>query len=223
MHDPIVFLKIGPEKVPFGIHRSLLCNCSTYFKSAFTGSFKEATEQVIELEKEDVDIMEIFVRWLYFGRLCSIEDDEMDGDLEEMDLCRLWVFADMRGIPELMNIAINELHENLWDRGPYDHDILPYVLAHTGETADLRRFYVEAYAVSFDLSCFSPDRMDYYDKAFLIALLLRIGQLRDDPIERENCLNNWEKIDICRFHMHEGGTDCHRKKTAKSKDVQGHV
>ncbi len=215
MRDPIVFLKIGPEKVPFGIHRSLLCNCSTYFKGAFTGSFKEATEQVIELESEDVDIMEIFVRWLYFGQL-HIEDHEKVKCLGEMDLCRLWIFADVRGIPELMNIAINKLHDSLADdEGLHDYDVLPYVLAHTGETADPRRFYVEAYAVSLDLSCFSPDKMEYYDKAFLITLLFRIAQLRSFPIERKKCLNNWEEIDICLFHVHEEGTNCRRKKTAK--------
>lgn len=44
-----VILIVGPKKKAYTLHKELLCFYSDYFRAAFNGSFKEATERKIEV------------------------------------------------------------------------------------------------------------------------------------------------------------------------------
>ncbi|KAI5212219.1 hypothetical protein E4T42_01327 [Aureobasidium subglaciale] len=55
-----VTIVVGPEKEPYTLHKELLCFYSDFFRAAFQGSFKEATEGRIELLDVQVDTFESF-------------------------------------------------------------------------------------------------------------------------------------------------------------------
>lgn len=53
MRNSIVIIKIGPDSVPYHVHKSLLSHHSAYFDRAFKGNWREAEDGVVTLE--DVD------------------------------------------------------------------------------------------------------------------------------------------------------------------------
>lgn len=66
----IVVIRI--EEKRFNIHKDLLIARSTYFKATFEGGFKEAKDGQLCLENVKVSTMQLFLDWLYFGRLPHI-------------------------------------------------------------------------------------------------------------------------------------------------------
>ncbi|QDS76430.1 hypothetical protein FKW77_004298 [Venturia effusa] len=65
----VVTVHVGPDKTPFLVHKDLLTTSSPYFKAAFEGEFREATDKTILLEDISVIQFKLFLDWLYFGRL----------------------------------------------------------------------------------------------------------------------------------------------------------
>jgi hypothetical protein len=75
-----------------------LCFYSDFFRAAFEGSFKEATEGKVELSDVTVDTFEAFQVWLYSQSLRNIEDPQDSSTHSALPdfatLARLWVFGD---------------------------------------------------------------------------------------------------------------------------------
>lgn len=67
-----VIVDSGQEK--FILHKDLLCFYSDFFRAAFNGSFKEATEGKVELPDVEVEIFEAFQVWLYSRTLYNTDD-----------------------------------------------------------------------------------------------------------------------------------------------------
>ncbi|KAL8808503.1 MAG: hypothetical protein Q9182_000054 [Xanthomendoza sp. 2 TL-2023] len=59
----------GADARSWIIHKKLLTHHSPYFAAAFGKSFREATTDSIDLSEDDVLAFELFVQWLYTGRL----------------------------------------------------------------------------------------------------------------------------------------------------------
>ncbi|KAK3174362.1 hypothetical protein OEA41_001606 [Lepraria neglecta] len=105
--DDIFQVKVGPKKTIFKIHKTLLCNSSPYFKAAFEGHFKEATEQVFELLEEDVTVFEHFQLRLYTNSI--LQKGETEKKVSWNTLLSLYIFAEMRAIPHCQNAVIDVL------------------------------------------------------------------------------------------------------------------
>lgn len=67
-YDTIVTVLVGPEKDCFAIHKTLVCDQSSFFKAALTGNFKEA-DGTIALPEQDAAAFKYFVHWLYTDSL----------------------------------------------------------------------------------------------------------------------------------------------------------
>ncbi|QDS76447.1 hypothetical protein FKW77_004561 [Venturia effusa] len=65
----IVTVEIGPDKTPFTAHKDLLVACSPYFKAAFEGSFREASEKSVHIADVKPSTFQHFLDWLYFKKL----------------------------------------------------------------------------------------------------------------------------------------------------------
>ena len=46
----MAIIKIGPEQVPYHVHKALIAQYSEYFDRAFKGDSKEAKEGIVTLE-----------------------------------------------------------------------------------------------------------------------------------------------------------------------------
>ena len=63
-----VTLTVGAEAKPFKIHKSLLCNASSFFTTAFKSKFKESSELEMSLPDDEEEIFVMFTQWLYAER-----------------------------------------------------------------------------------------------------------------------------------------------------------
>lgn len=72
---PDVKIYVGPEKRLFTICKARICNQSAYFRALFNGGFKEGSENIAYLEKDDAEAFDVLVQWL-------------DQTLLEMAVCR---------------------------------------------------------------------------------------------------------------------------------------
>lgn len=88
------------EPKKYTIHKKLICHHSTYFDTAFNGSFKEAKENEIKLSEDTSETFDVFVHWLYSAHLPSEEGSSEASDLSLYYL-RLFIIADKYLIPQL--------------------------------------------------------------------------------------------------------------------------
>ncbi len=96
-----------PDQVTFGIHKSLLCNVSSYFNAALNGNYIEATESVIVLLDEKSEVFRRFNEWLYTHEVLQ-GVLSVNGKTDNWSiLFDLYIFAEKRGIPRLQNAVVD--------------------------------------------------------------------------------------------------------------------
>jgi hypothetical protein len=86
-------IRVGAELQDYGIHKSLICDASKYFRAAFTSGFEEAKSGIMTLGTIELRTFGLSYGWLY----SYIIWDENSGDVKPdyMALAKLSVFADM--------------------------------------------------------------------------------------------------------------------------------
>lgn len=62
--NPIVALNVGEERVKFNAHQDTLCQLP-FFKAALLGSFKEASDQAIDMPEDDPGHVSALIEFLY--------------------------------------------------------------------------------------------------------------------------------------------------------------
>lgn len=107
----MVTIEVGPQKVPFLVHKGLICGHSKYFSAAFNGFFKEAATQSIHLTEEDPVAFEILHIWLYTERLTEIKDGQ-DVALSPHRCLDVYMLGDKFDMPHLCDAAINRISEH---------------------------------------------------------------------------------------------------------------
>jgi hypothetical protein len=128
----------------------------------------------------------------------------MTGILPPLTLCKIWIFADMRGIPSLGNSAIDMLHERMctWS-GTYNHELLKYTYENTTPGSDLRKYLVLAFTKLAGYDKFkeetTPENVTVEFLLDAMPVLVRQGE-RFRGIGREA----WTELDRCEWHDHSG-------------------
>jgi hypothetical protein len=95
----------------------------------------------MKLPETGVEEFEIFYRWVYYQSL-------YDKDLEQSkwpdinDLTRVYLFADMAFIPQLMNQSMDAIHTNSDRTGELPGDIM-WLWSKTTPDSPLRRFIID--------------------------------------------------------------------------------
>lgn len=216
--SPVVRLVVGTEKTPFDVHRDLLCHYSSYFRGALTGDFKEAKELRIVLDEEIPQVIELFVRFCYTQTLYDPQeikrrseewDERTDVSLPQSMLVNLWTFGDRRGVPALQNMSIDAFHRHMCQSRSLDRRVISPIYADTTRGAKLRDLIVERFA-TVGREVQTEDEFAVVTD-FLIEVIKRYHELR--PIGAFDRREWWKNLDLCRFHIHQGVTDC------KGRDV----
>ncbi|KAL8669248.1 MAG: hypothetical protein Q9168_006148 [Polycauliona sp. 1 TL-2023] len=109
--DEVVAVLVGPEKTPFYIHKGLLCSKSAFFRAAFEGSFREASEKQIYLEEENPEVFQHYAAWIYSPQLESFGGATMTG-LDMDGYCRLYLLAEKLSTDALQNMALDKISIN---------------------------------------------------------------------------------------------------------------
>ncbi|MCJ1243483.1 hypothetical protein MMC30_000680 [Trapelia coarctata] len=110
-YNEIVHLKVGPDKIDFGIHKNLLCSASSWFKDVLTQGSSEAKEGVICLPDDSLETLEFFNLWLYTNTLNDPDSNKPPSCWRLLIDIYLW--AGYRGVSRLQNFTIDTIRAKL--------------------------------------------------------------------------------------------------------------
>ena len=195
---------VGDDQRPFQIHKQFLCSKSTYFKAAFGGSFKEATEKKLHLLDEDPNIFQFYAAWIYSPNLeiRGNTDEEFDVNL----CCRLYILADKLGSEDLQNTVMDVMHKHITGFNLIDlkSETVNFVYNNTLSDCVLREILVHALAWQMTAEN-HPDLINAVPEFLFAALKIcteRLpGRLEDEigPLDKNLC-------DM--YHVHSSSVVC---------------
>jgi hypothetical protein len=132
-----VTLIVGKEKKAYILHKNLLCLYSDYFRAAFNGQFKEATERKLELPDVETSLFDEFQVWLYTREL------QGPPGLQFRFLTDMWILGDQHQIPLLQNQAMDKIFAKRAENNCFAISVVPEVFAKTAAGSPLRKAVIE--------------------------------------------------------------------------------
>lgn len=109
----IVRTMVFPMSILRSIHftsiKAGFVSTHNFLEKAFHGSFKEATNESIYLQEDDVDEVILFEQWLYSRNFSYPKDSDGSSLLLVKVLC----FADKVGILSLQNAILDAIRDQL--------------------------------------------------------------------------------------------------------------
>ena len=112
--------------------KNLIIHHSTFFAAALNGSFLESSLNSIKLIEDDPAVFELFVQWLYLGKI-DTEPEELEAYL------MAWVLGDKLGCSKFKDyviIRIIEYHNNNY----LNASSVEYAYNNTPSTSELRQW-----------------------------------------------------------------------------------
>ena len=190
LYEGFAYVLVGPERQKFGFHRGILCQYSSFFRAALLGNFREAEEGLVVLPDDDPSTFKIFNTWLYSRRIRGQLQNGKEVPCEAIELVKLFIFGDMRGIPALRNDVIDAFVK---ERSTVHLEVIPYLYANTQPSSPLRRLFVDLINWQFEMSMdekgvFRPDRgaLAYFVPEFMMELLIAREKIKR-PISMWTC------------------------------------
>jgi hypothetical protein len=225
LSGPMIDIYVGEAKRHWSLHRNLLCHHSELLESELEGDGKASKrKEKLELPEYDPAGFELLVKWLYQGRLDDVSDmADATQKYEYAVSCHaLYLLCGRLDMPQLKNVAMDQYRKGLneaelvpdadeiddiYRKSPYGSPfrklmtrIAARQIMDPGSERD-----VDTYRECFDKN---PD--------FAIDLVKAIrhgtgGMLFEDPTESGN---------VCEYHDHEDGPNCHVKGKGKIKQSE---
>ncbi|PVI01905.1 hypothetical protein DM02DRAFT_670935 [Periconia macrospinosa] len=198
----------GQETEKFIMIRPLLCFHSSFFRKLLdpNGPFKENGAKIVDIQ-DDIKVFVAMQRWIHTGHINDVGVKTLP-----LALCKIWVFADKRGMPGLANDAIDALHEYTAYHGTIPTPTIPYILENTLPESKLYKFLHAQYsAIQSNKSLVNdieralrPDVFDEATKSFLLMQLrtrIDFGGPATKEVEYKRP-QEWVFEDRCRWHQH---------------------
>ncbi|KAF7889398.1 uncharacterized protein EAF01_010891 [Botrytis porri] len=190
----VVHAKVGKDLQDFGVHKSLICHCSPFFKAAFNSGFEETITGIIKLADVDVGVFELFFRWLYTQQIgepeqdavrFALSDDESKSghayELHVSTLLRLYIFADMIKVPTLKNDCIEKLSRMSSFQKEYltESENVQYVWEHTIEGDLIRKLFIDTIIWDLGITSFHKT-LDKLPEKVKFAIILAMRRVIDN-------------------------------------------
>ncbi|EON61828.1 hypothetical protein W97_01046 [Coniosporium apollinis CBS 100218] len=207
----VVTIHVGTGRVPFAVHKDLLCYYSAYFQKLFNGSFREAKDLLARAEDTTVSTFGYFMQWLYtqtfvrykmhaWERVAISTTDHYANSFNPPylhTLLDLYIFADRYDIRLLRNDVMRswQKDETDWDEIS-DEDIIIKAFDNLPHGSPLCRYIAQYYVALCGRNLDSDEEFwSKLPKGFLYEVV-RILTKR---------LNSDYKFDqeSCDFHEHE--------------------
>ncbi|KAI9688062.1 MAG: hypothetical protein M1822_001567 [Bathelium mastoideum] len=238
LSGPLVDVYVGKQKRHWALHRNLLCHASGYLADelltgkstpALDAAAKKRTlngnvnglatdEETLELNSFDPAGFELFVKWLYQGRIDDVSTLSSDQQKYEHAVAchKLYLLCDRFEMPYLKNIAIDQYRKGLAETSLVpDADEINQIYRESPPDSPFRKLMVKIAArqlmdpeddkdAAAYRACFE-DSPDFAIQLFNTIKAGSGGTLFDDPTEETDC----------EYHDHEGGVSCHLKGKAK--------
>ncbi|KAH0341168.1 hypothetical protein KCU81_g6447, partial [Aureobasidium melanogenum] len=199
-YKEVITVEVGPEKKAFVIHKNLLVFYSDYFRSAFNGSFKEATEGKISLPDESDDVFEIFNQFIYSRVLADGEGEKLTGD----QLIKLWLFGDKYLVPVLQNVAMNSLKTKSDKENYIPTEKIKLIWENTLPNSPLRKLILDQVVYETDVDHFiHPGTEELWTREALVDLARALFRK-----EKSTGKHLMPPRGRCHYHVHNKGEHC---------------
>jgi hypothetical protein len=195
------------------VDHGLLTFYSGYFQAALSGRWTAAEDDAIKLDTENPQTFERFVSWLYTRSITDDDDEKATCQL----IIDLWLFADRREIPLLMNDMLDCLKERILTEKTIPTTLLGTTYERTMPGSALRRMLVHAITSTASERLVADDlRKVLWPKD---ALWDMMRELLKVPRPIAVGVADYGKTDICPlFHTHEEGVSCAPKGIKRSSE-----
>ncbi|KAI9671098.1 MAG: hypothetical protein M1831_005184 [Alyxoria varia] len=204
---PTVNVLVGSKPCrKYSIHEGLLSYHSNYFRAAFRGNFAEAQRKTIHLRNDNPRIFELFLMWIYYGKMSHREIDLHFMKQEFDTICALYVMGDKHQITDLKNATINAFyaHQLRTETIP-DIAVVRTVWKNTYEKDTLRSMCVELFALRAKIEHFDAVNIKLLPKEFVSRVMQRAFKARHQGGKRKA---EWAGIRTCDYHDHPNGKRC---------------
>ena len=207
----IVEVYVGDAKRQWSLHRNLLCHASPFFEEHFGVESKKKGDK-LELTNAEPDAFELFVKWLYQGKIDDVSEMPTEKKWDYAETCqKLYFLCDQLALQQLKNLAIDEFRKGCNQAGlvPGPEEMKP-VYDNTPPSSPFRTLVSkiaarqimdpesEVGAGTYRM-CFEGSS----DFAVDVIDAIRAGsgsKLFEDPTEGDKCL----------YHVHDNGKPCDR-------------
>ncbi|THX37813.1 hypothetical protein D6D10_05616 [Aureobasidium pullulans] len=202
-YNGIVTVVVGSEKKSYSLHKGQLCFYSDYFRAAFNGSFKEATDGKIELMDVEPKVFDIFQIWLYSRRLQTSEDSFPS----YITLAQLWVFGDKHQIPLLQNEVMDDIFAKRAQLKVFHTTLVKLAYEQTPVGSPLRKAVIEV--IGHNMRLQEEDGGNAFELSSQSDYLIDLVRVLD-KIRKENkvVFPAMPKRDKCFFHVHGKDEHC---------------
>ena len=240
LSGPMVDIYVGKQQRHWSLHRNLLCHASDSLASELlTGKSTPALntsskkrdlngtvdgtatdDNRLELTNFDPAGFELFLKWLYQGRIDDVSTFSSDQQKYEYAVAchKLYLLCDRFELPYLKNIAIDQYRRGLSEtRLVPDAEEINQIYRESPSNSPFRKLMVRIAArqlmdpesdknAETYRMCFA-DNPDFAVDLFNTVKGQSGGLLFDDPTEN---------ID-CEYHDHDNGVNCHNKGKTKAQ------
>lgn len=146
-------------------------------------------------------MFERFVHWLYTNNIT--DDTRRAGYTMMIDL---WLFADRRDIPLLMNEMMNALHLNIAEHWFLPTECLHKVYDNTTAGSALRRMLMWTMSRIMRADMFRGDYADRWPREAMVDMIRLVLAERPAPTLTKDL---YRKVNMCpTYHVHEEGVSC---------------
>ncbi|GAB7327594.1 hypothetical protein MBLNU13_g11445t1 [Cladosporium sp. NU13] len=207
-----------PDSAYIGETATIEVGTGANIRTYYVG-FAEANTGIIHLETEEPAVFGGFVKWLYTHKPHTDKFTKANYRESYMSIVKLWIFADRRKIPLLMNEMIDSLHQSMVELWLLPSDFIRETYDNTTEESALHRMLVDMYAsvAGSNLSSDMKHDPEVYPQNFLIDMVKRL--IEAGPRKPYLTDKRYQKVEMCpSFHVHEEGAKCTKKRTKRSSD-----
>lgn len=137
----MVTVEVGPQKVPFGFYKGLICSRSPFFEAAFNSSFQEAATQSFHLKDDIPEHLDI-VHKLFYTDSLTVASDGKDKIPTGYGILGVYVLANKFDIPRLCDVAIKLISDGFFYHKNVPMRWVLLICERTGPNDRLRKWLI---------------------------------------------------------------------------------
>ncbi|KAH7125291.1 hypothetical protein B0J11DRAFT_434571 [Dendryphion nanum] len=203
-----IVVEIGPERTKYHLHKEFLMHNSEYFLKAFSGHWKEAETGLVVLEDVESGIFNVFVNWIYSGKLPDSPKEWMDvvgakksdDGIKAFRLARLktWVLSDRLLAHNLRQQLNNSLVDKIIENNRLPHySTIIWAFRNLPSHCRLLELMVDVHCLRWHEEYDYPDQVELRTELpneFLIKVMIQQSRMiRGRRIQ---------KLYRCKYHEH---------------------
>lgn len=141
-YNDTISVVVGSEERSFVVHKDVVCASSKFFKAACSTRWKEGQEKVVRLPTVKPAVFEMYMDWLYFGKIVNSASYATPSLLDPF--IHLSLLGDMVDDKNLRNKAMDALQAKAYEEkvSPCPRQI-HHIWENTSERSMLRKWALD--------------------------------------------------------------------------------